>query len=267
MHGDLAILASSKAPPALALCQLGRGGLQRLAPLPLALPDGIPNGSTVRLRGLAVQPADAQPANGSADSGRLLVWVLLAAAQLGAAAPFLSAALSSRIYGSSKRQLWLACYALPVEAAPVAAAAEAEEAAAATAAAPAPADSAGAAAGAAEAAAVIALACGVAGIPQHAGRGPAVLAGTGTAAGAAARAPGTAVAAASTAVMAQGTAGQQVPAGAIDAVLALQQAVADVRQEMTARLDELTAGLAQLLQALRGDEAVPEPAPSAPPEP
>lgn len=104
--GGYTVLASSRAAPVLAVCRLGSQGLQQVAAVPLAAPSGVPDSCTVRIRGLTVGPAAEGGGSG------LAVWALLAAAQLGAAAPFLSAALSSRIYGSSKQQLWLCCYHL-----------------------------------------------------------------------------------------------------------------------------------------------------------
>lgn len=280
VHGDIALLASSRTPPSLALCRLGRGGLQHLGCLPLAVPEGVPNGSTVRLRGLtvqAVQAVDGQPAAGGGGGGQLLVWALLTAAQLGAAAPFLSAALSSRIYGSSRQQLWLACYALPVEAAAAVPAAPSVRGAAAYSALP-------------TAAAGSVLASSVGSAPRHAAEQqvatawhepeaeaeevpaaatvpalvlPGIAAGAATAAVAAAAAagspavPGSPAAAAPAAVQplpasdVQQVAALEQPADAVAAVLELQRAVADMRQEMNARLDSLSAGLEQLLRTLR----------------
>lgn len=205
VHGDVGVFASSRAPPALALCRLGRSGLQPAASVPLAPPSGVPDGSTLRMRGICVQPAEA------GGGSQLTVWVLLGAAQMGAAAPFLSASLSSRLYGSSKQQLWLSCYQL---AAPGAAAA----------AAPSP----------------------------HAGAPASTAAALGTAATAAA--VGLAAAAAqpeTPEAAAPVPAAQQAPPPAVEAALALQRAVAELRQEVNGRLDGLEACIGQLLQALQ----------------
>ena len=296
MHGDIAVLASSRAAPSLSLCRLGRGGLQHLVSLQLAVPEGVPSGSTVRLRGLTVQPAGGQPATEGGGGEQLLAWVLLSVAQLGAAAPFLSASLSSRIYGSSRQQLWLACYPLPVEAAVAVPAAPSMRAAAAHSA---PAGAAGsvlassvgsapqwaaaqecaalepepgeqaeaeAEAGAAPvpplvlpsrevALAAAAAAAAAASIPGAEAGSPTAAAGS---PGAAAGSPGAAAAA------------LEQTEDAVQAVLALQRAVADMRQEVNARLDGLSAGLELLLRTLRTDErpgaaaaAAPQPQPAA----
>lgn len=270
VQGDVAVVSSSKAAPVLALCRLGRSGLRQVAAVQLSSPAGIPDSCTVRIRGLAVLPASGELAAAApGDSAQLVVWVLLSAAQLGAAAPFFSAALSSRIYGSSKQQLWLSCYRVAVpgppapsslapgsscvsyplaaeahgRAASVTAAALAADAAAARAATWAgpstrqlPAGSAAAASADPEATPVPATA----GALQLPG-------GVATAAAAAAAgslAPGPAAGA-------EGTAGGAAPEGAVEIVLALQQAVADLRHETAARLDDIDAGLAQLLAALQ----------------
>lgn len=188
---------------------MGRAGLRKVAALPLAPPAGAPEGCTLRLQGLAVSSGS------NARGGQLAAWVLLAAAQLGAAAPFLSAALSSRIYGSSKQQLWLCRYDLP-----------------------------GAAAGAASLA-----------LPSSAG---AVGASCGPAAGnePQAEAEGLHQGAAMSPTVAceaeaAAAAGVPLTEDAVEAVLALQQAVAGLRQEMRARLDSLDTGLADLLRSLQ----------------
>ena len=299
MHGDIAVLASSRAAPSLSLCRVGRGGLQHLVSLQLAVPEGVPSGSTLRLRGLTVQPAGGQAATEGGGGEQLLAWVLLSVAQLGAAAPFLSASLSSRIYGSSRQQLWLACYPLPVEAVVAVPAAPSVQAAAAHSA---PAGAAGsvlassvgsaprwaaaqecvalepgeqpeaeAEAGAAPVpplvlpsreVAVAAAAAAAASSPGAEAGSPAAAAGSPGAAagspGAAAGSPGAAAAA------------LEQQEDAVQAVLALQRAVADMRQEVNARLDGLSAGLERLLRTLRSDErpgaaaaAAPQPQPAA----
>lgn len=279
------MLASSRAPPSLALCRLGRGGLQHLGSLPLAPPEGVPNGSTVRLRGLSMQLVEAQPADGSmGDSRQLLAWVLLSVVQQGAAAPFLSAALSSRIYGSSRQQLWLACYPLPVETA-VAAPAAAPSIRGAAAAYSAHAGAAGSAIASSVASArrhqgaAVAPESPRAEAVARAARVPPLAFPAAAAAGAVADAAATAAAsspagspagspanspagspASSSADPVPAAAPRQVAAlpqqaSAIEAVLALQQAVDDMRQEVSARLDRLSAGLQQLLRTLQSDGA------------
>ncbi|EFN59833.1 hypothetical protein CHLNCDRAFT_133590 [Chlorella variabilis] len=108
----LAVLACSKGPPALVVCQLRRdGGLAQHEPLLLPLPDGVPEECSVRIRSLALVPGDPAAATSTGACSRELVWVLLDAAPKPAPAPFCSAALAGN--GSSgPAQLWLCCYRL-----------------------------------------------------------------------------------------------------------------------------------------------------------
>ncbi|KAL4436138.1 hypothetical protein ABPG77_005586 [Micractinium sp. CCAP 211/92] len=128
--GGLAVLgSSSSAAPALALCTLGQHQAHLLCgAVHLALPEGMPEGSLVRLRGLAVVPATSSKkasdgsggaagrasagapsaAAGGASWGQAHVWALFAAAAKRSGAQFLGAALDS----STQQQVWLACYSL-----------------------------------------------------------------------------------------------------------------------------------------------------------
>ncbi|KAL4422399.1 hypothetical protein ABPG75_008596 [Micractinium tetrahymenae] len=122
LDGHAVLGSSSATPPAVALCRLGPYQLHLLCgAAPLTLPDGIRDGSSVRLRGLAVLPAALSPTTGSDDStnaaaaaaagaaaGQPLLLALFTAASKPAAAPFLGAALAS----SRQQQAWLCCYSL-----------------------------------------------------------------------------------------------------------------------------------------------------------
>lgn len=251
--GGLAVVASSRAAPALALCRLGRGGLRQVAAMPLERPAGVPDSCTVRIRGLAVLPdgdatAAAAAAAGLGGTTHLTCWVLLSATQLGAAAPFLSAALSSRIYGSARQQLWLCRYRLAVPAPPVPAAAAAsgsadgEAARAQTWAGPSTRHLLAGIAAAAHAA----HALQPAGPPT-----PPPAAATALPPLPPPKLP-LSIAAAAPAVAAGA---MPEPGGTVDTVLTLQRAVADFRREVTARLDDLDTGLAKLLTALQAPGA------------
>lgn len=129
--GRHAVLGSSSAAvPAVALCTVGPRQLHLMSgAAQLARPDAMPEGSLVRLRGLAVVPgslsgmASSDVAETTAAAGtttgagapaagptvdQALVWALFAGAAKTNPAPFLGAALA----GSRQQQVWLACYSL-----------------------------------------------------------------------------------------------------------------------------------------------------------
>lgn len=103
--GGMAMLACSRSRPALALCSLPGSSLAQLGgAATLPLPAGIPDGSSVRIRGLAAV----------AEAGQVHLWLLLAASPGAAPAPFLGASLTCHgVRAAAPSQVWLCCYSLP----------------------------------------------------------------------------------------------------------------------------------------------------------
>jgi hypothetical protein len=102
--GGMAMLAGSTCQPALAVCSLHGGLTQQDSTAALPLPEDVPEGSSVRVRGLAA----------AAEGGQVHVWALLAATPKLAPPPFMGAALTRSGYlAAAPSRVWLCCYRLP----------------------------------------------------------------------------------------------------------------------------------------------------------